>query len=247
MTPIPPPPALDATEFPPWGVRDVALGLVLYVMLAIAALVVARLAAQWGLLSVGTSSREATLVVAALAELAMLLPVWLIAVVARRGTWRSLGFRGFNFGTGCLLVPAAFLGALMVNALWGLFLRQMGWDTQADIAGLFGTSPFAIAFGFLTVAVIAPVAEETLFRGFVLGGLRRSIGTVGALLVSSALFTLPHLPPTIYPAIFGLGLFFGLLFLWTKSLFPSMIVHGLINGLAFAVQVYCSVNGCQVP
>lgn len=44
----------------------------------------------------------------------------------------------------------------------------------------------------LQVCIIAPVTEEILMRGFVLGGLKDTYGATAALLISSLLFALLH-------------------------------------------------------
>lgn len=44
----------------------------------------------------------------------------------------------------------------------------------------------------IQVCVLAPIIEEILMRGVVLGGLKSSYGTVTALLISATLFALLH-------------------------------------------------------
>ena len=90
-------------------------------------------------------------------------------------------------------------------------------------------SPLWLAL--LVIAVTPAICEEMLFRGLILTGLRR-LGPWAALLISSALFAIAH--ASIYRLLptFCLGLFLGFIVLRTGSIFCSMIIHALNNGLA---------------
>lgn len=69
----------------------------------------------------------------------------------------------------------------------------------AQVAGVVPTSPLpptgsaaGLALHLVAGAVIAPVAEELLFRGFALTAWRRSVGARGAIARSSLVFVLAH-------------------------------------------------------
>ncbi len=83
--------------------------------------------------------------------------------------------------------------------------------------------------GFFIVVIMAPLTEEPLFRGIILGGLRRQHGTAGSCIVSALLFALIHLnPPQLLPA-FLLGLLLAGIQLRTGSLWPCVWMHAVIN------------------
>ena len=90
-------------------------------------------------------------------------------------------------------------------------------------------SPLWLAL--VVIAVTPAICEEMLFRGLILTGLRK-LGPWTALLLSSALFAIAH--ASIYRLLptFCLGLFLGFIVLRTGSIFCSMIIHALNNGLA---------------
>lgn len=81
-----------------------------------------------------------------------------------------------------------------------------------------------------TAAVVAPVCEEILFRGFLFNGLRARLGTWGAAIVSSLIFGGLH-----YYSWFGIATIalFGMLACWvfvrTGSLWPGILLHALSN------------------
>jgi membrane protease YdiL (CAAX protease family) len=88
---------------------------------------------------------------------------------------------------------------------------------------------------YLTLSVLAPLCEETLFRGFLYANLRRSMGVLPAMFFSAFLFAAFHLDVGAFIPLFTLGCVFALTFEKNKSIVPSMIAHGLWNGGTFTL------------
>jgi len=112
------------------------------------------------------------------------------------------------------------LGNLFQRPLYPDFLKQV--YITADPLILF----------WIVIALVAPIAEEFFFRGFVFVGLRNSaLGGSGATLVTAALWSMIHLQYDVYDKveIFLLGIFLGGLRFHYNSLLPPILVHGLIN------------------
>jgi membrane protease YdiL (CAAX protease family) len=173
------------------------------------------------------------------AELGLLVPVWALGVRKYRVPWSTLGFRGFPWesalGLGCLFL----LFSLGFNALWALLMALVGRTVQPDLSPIVGESLGGLSVAVLGAGIVAPLAEEAFFRGFVYSGLRRSMGLVPALVVSAGLFAVAHITPTSWPPIFVLGILFALLFEQTGSVWPAIIMHSVINTLGFVV-IYLS-------
>lgn len=91
---------------------------------------------------------------------------------------------------------------------------------------------------FLRVCLIAPIVEEILMRGYVLGGLQNKYGVIIALMVSSILFALLHfnLLQTLSALICGIVL--GLLYINTGSLFCCILAHFLYNAISYFTMIY---------
>ena len=89
----------------------------------------------------------------------------------------------------------------------------------------------------LSTAVVAPVYEELLFRGYVFRGLSRSAGPGVAIGVSALLFAAFHGDPLHAIAVLPMGLFLGWLRWRTGSIWPSMIAHALNNAIWVALAV----------
>lgn len=90
---------------------------------------------------------------------------------------------------------------------------------------------------FLHICVIAPVIEEVLMRGVVLGGLTGSLGAVPALLISSALFALLHFNQVQTLSSLLCGLALGGLYVLTGSVLCCIVCHGVYNVISFFADV----------
>jgi hypothetical protein len=82
---------------------------------------------------------------------------------------------------------------------------------------------------FLKVAIIAPIIEETLFRGIIMHGLMKNYKSWYAILISAILFSLFHLNPWQMSYTFFLGLFIGWIMTRTRSLPLCIITHSINN------------------
>ncbi|HEY9758493.1 MAG TPA: CPBP family glutamic-type intramembrane protease [Oculatellaceae cyanobacterium] len=96
-------------------------------------------------------------------------------------------------------------------------------------------NPASTIFFYLTLAVLAPICEETLFRGFLYANLRRSLGVFPSMAISAALFAAFHMDVGAFLPLFTLGSLFALVFEKHKSIVPSMVAHGLWNGGTFTL------------
>lgn len=89
------------------------------------------------------------------------------------------------------------------------------------------------AFGILSIAVMAPLVEELLFRGAIQGHLlKQGMKPTSALLIASAVFGIIHFNPVQIPFAFALGLIFGWLYYRTGSVVPGIIGHFINNSIA---------------
>jgi membrane protease YdiL (CAAX protease family) len=84
----------------------------------------------------------------------------------------------------------------------------------------------------LAGSVVAPLAEETFFRGVLFMGLWRRLNSFWlAAVISSAAFALVH--PQLFAgfgAVMGMGIVSCLLLRERRSLVPSIVMHATYNG-----------------
>jgi membrane protease YdiL (CAAX protease family) len=91
---------------------------------------------------------------------------------------------------------------------------------------------------FIVAVLLAPFFEELFFRGFLYKGFKNSWGWWPAALVSAALFSLAHLQITVFVPIFALGFALAWVYERTGSLWTSIVMHAVFNGLAVLAWSY---------
>jgi membrane protease YdiL (CAAX protease family) len=87
----------------------------------------------------------------------------------------------------------------------------------------------------LTLVVLAPLGEETLFRGFLYKGIVGSrAGPVGAIIVSSVGWALLHAQYDWYGivSVTLIGFYLGVVRYWTGSILVTMFLHAISNMVA---------------
>ncbi|MCE5238630.1 CPBP family intramembrane metalloprotease [bacterium] len=90
---------------------------------------------------------------------------------------------------------------------------------------------------FVLICVLAPVMEETIFRGFVFPGLRRRMTMSGAVTMSALLFALMHNSLAALVPITLIGIVLAVLYERNLSIVPSIICHALNNTLVFFLML----------
>ena len=153
------------------------------------------------------------------------------------GIWRALGG-----------LIAAGIGYFVVTSVYASLLSLHGTDKLPSPLST-ATSPAAMTGIALFVCVIAPVAEEFFFRGFIFTVLRkmrivvagRDLGTWAAAVITGILFGLAHTGSAISQDLIPLG-FLGFvlcLLRWrTGSLYPCIALHSLNNALALGITQF---------
>ncbi|XP_020694063.1 uncharacterized protein LOC110107953, partial [Dendrobium catenatum] len=80
-------------------------------------------------------------------------------------------------------------------------------DALIRLLPLIGSSSISTACLVGITGVLAPLLEETVFRGFFMVSLTKWFPTPVSVLLSAAVFALAHLTPGEFPQLFVLGKF----------------------------------------
>lgn len=96
----------------------------------------------------------------------------------------------------------------------------------------------AVILTLLLAVVVAPTAEETIFRGYIYGVLKRGMGGVGAGVLSAGLFAAMHLNLSALPALFVLALCLTLAYEATGSILVNIFMHSFFNLSMLLVILY---------
>lgn len=117
---------------------------------------------------------------------------------------------------------ANFATTILSNNLSGVGIPEYAPSTPFD------GSPLSAVMLVLCVCVVPALMEELVFRGAVLGSLRR-FGDGIAVLGSAGLFGIMHGNLVQIPFAFMVGLILGYLVVHTGSMLPSILVHFFNN------------------
>jgi membrane protease YdiL (CAAX protease family) len=182
-------------------------------------------------------------VAAALAQAlgALLVGAWATSPRRGRGGAGLVAEVGLRFRWGDL--PLGVFVALVALPTLGLLLSLLAAAGLVETGDVDNTTVlFAGAgegFGFLlvaaTVALVAPLWEEVLFRGLLLRSLQRRLGAVPAVLLSSAAFGVLHAQPGRGVALVvvtgALGVVLAVVTLRAGRLGPAVVAHAAFNGV----------------
>lgn len=155
---------------------------------------------------------------------------------------KKLNILQFNFNfltkTNVKWIIYIFLVARIAVIALSVLLEMQGQNnTKNDelLLMVFQSAPKIIIF--LTIAIAAPILEEIVFRGCIMGLLLKNYPKTG-LIVSSILFASLHSPTDLLTFIiyFILGFSLGFAYYKTNRLESSMSVH-FLNNLPGAVYI----------
>ena len=145
--------------------------------------------------------------------------------------WRPLGTAAQRALVGVLMVlPAVSLVGWLQGQLWG---DPGGSNPLLELVLRSQSAPALTCFA-LTAIVLAPLFEETLFRGVLLPVVARSFGPAWGVLVSALVFAVAHLSLGELPPLLMLGLGLGWLRWSGGRLSSCVLMHALWNALTFA-------------
>jgi membrane protease YdiL (CAAX protease family) len=154
-----------------------------------------------------------------------------------------------------LMVLGLIVAFIALDALWAEILHP----TKEKLLETLGTkeSKSLLVLSAALTCVVAPIAEEMLFRGYMFTAFRNWRGTLPAALLVGLLFGGVHAtsaPAADLVPLGALGFGLCLVYRYTGSLYPGIGAHALNNSIAFAslegwnvgqgaVLIVCAVAG----
>lgn len=151
--------------------------------------------------------------------------------------WREIGYRTVSAGRDVLwgvmgycaampLVTAAAAQSLMVSRT---LLRQFPTPEQPFGGMISNGGALEIVLVFFAASVMAPIVEETFFRGMLYTAFRGRLGIGPAVVLTSAIFAVIHPLPGGFLPIFALACVLALLRERSGSLLPCIVCHSVFN------------------
>lgn len=177
-----------------------------------------------------------------------------LAVMIFLGRYKEGGFPacvGFRASTWSWTFAGAVLALFLVttfNAIYTTVMTALGHGPpeaslriMEELMAGAGQGPSSMLLTILLVVVVAPIMEETIFRGVVLSGFASRIGPVRAIMATAVLFGAIHLDPWRAVPLTLLGIVLGFLAWQGRSIWPAVVAHAFVNGFAYLVSYMLSV------
>lgn len=224
----------EGNALPIFQLRHVLLGLVLPIVVGISTNQLAIAVGEHALPPLGWVALHAC--VSAVFGLAPL-----VAARLALGRWsevrQAFGFVRVPWLLGVLSVICGLVVMILGIGIYTLIVQAVvGPGAFAD--RLFSqSSQTGWWFGVLLL-VIGPLSEEVFFRGFLAALLTKRSWWL-FLVVSSVLFALLHQEDVVrtLPLVWS-GLIFASVRVWTRSLYPSLMIHALYNAIPLFVLLH---------
>jgi membrane protease YdiL (CAAX protease family) len=134
-----------------------------------------------------------------------------------------------------LLLAVGLVGfALAFNYVYSEYVIP-DIEMQDELRRLFNNIPKTginsiLLFG--TVAILAPIIEELLFRGLLQTSLSHRLPAIPSVIIAATVFAAIHFDPYAFPALFVMGGVFGYIYYRTGSLRVTILLHMINNGAA---------------
>ncbi len=176
-------------------------------------------------------------------ELALLVSVLLWVRLVHKKRPRALGFKSFtpaNVGIGVAIGVAGLFVAGIISIVQSAIIQSFTHKTveaPKQISLQHNPQTIALVIIGISVVLLAPLAEEAFFRGFIFRRLAQRYRAGIAIAISAAIFGLAHLIPLIMLPIFGLGILLASIVRARKSIVPSIFAHMTFNGIQIAILI----------
>ncbi|HIH50407.1 MAG: type II CAAX endopeptidase family protein [Candidatus Micrarchaeaceae archaeon] len=133
---------------------------------------------------------------------------------------------------------ALFVAIVILGMVVNSISNATGVPLPTNVQNVFAGAPL---YFLIFTAIIAPINEEILFRGFLVSKLGKMFGIASGIIVSALIFAVLHLSYLSiaeFVAAFTFGIIAGYAFVKTKSLYPSIVGHILVNAVTITSLIY---------
>jgi membrane protease YdiL (CAAX protease family) len=235
-----------------WNWKDlllISIGIIGFLILGVIIFVVIAFALGEDIETLREPTITQVLMLTSLETIALVLGIYLFGIRRKRYSWGAVGIRSTSWvwiivsiSVTMIMIPIVSLITLLVLFLSG----QPMENPQLDFLLPDGLSAMNALFMLILVGFLAPFAEELLFRGVIYTFLRERWGIWLGVLVSSLIFGLMHGNLAVGVTGFLLGIVAALVFEYSKSLWPAVIVHVINNSLKVSLLYILVLLGFEV-
>lgn len=186
----------------------------------------------------GSSEAVENTVFAAIIYLLTIAIVVGVPYLLKKTTSREvLGLTKLPTWTDLMLAPAGFvvyfIGSALLLYLVAWLLPSVDLNQVQDTGFNNISFQYEYVLAFVTLVIIAPIAEELLFRGYLYGQLKRVVPMWAAVVITSGLFGAIHGSWNVALDTFALGVVLCVLREISGTIYPAIFLHMLKNGIAY--------------
>jgi hypothetical protein len=175
--------------------------------------------------------------------------VYLFGLRRKKFKWSVVGIRssswmwiiGSAIGT-LLAIPLTAVATLLLM----LALKMPLENPQIDFLAPQGINLQSGLIMLLLAGIAAPFAEELFFRGVLYSSFRERWGIVLAVFLSSFIFAVMHGSLIVGFTAFLLAILLALVFEYSRSLWPAVVIHALNNTLRIALLYILMYFGVSI-
>lgn len=235
--------SLTKNTKPPWTLNDLFKSGATICFLLLIFIFVTRQINITSLLALQQYQSLTILGLILLQNLIFLLPIYFVVIKPKKITLADLGFRkvkiskmlGYTILGFVLFLSTAFI----ISAIQVYFNIEIpGFGEQIQKIPAFGKGLINMIIASLTIIVIAPIAEEIIFRGFLYQILAKYFPAKFAIPLAGLIFAISHLEFNVILPLWLLGTIIAYIFHKTNSLYPTILFHALNNLLAFIAEYF---------
>lgn len=144
----------------------------------------------------------------------------------RLPSWKDIGLAPAGFVV--YMVGSVILLAIVSTLVPGFDGEQVQQNGFENIV-----QRYEYVLALITLVLVAPVAEEILFRGYLYGKIRSKVPLWAAIALVSLLFAAVHGQWNVAIDVFALSIVLCILREITGSIWSGILLHMLKNGVAF--------------
>ena len=107
--------------------------------------------------------------------------------------------------------------------------------------------PIVVALMAIAAVIVAPIAEEVVFRGYLYPASKHFCGPVGGILFSSLVFAAAHANVVAIAPLFTLAVLLCLAYEFTGSIWANISIHFLFNAATVTIQLLVRQGVFEMP
>jgi len=161
-----------------------------------------------------------------LPEIILLMPCILYVFWMKPDTVKDISYGAVSFGTILKVIVITYLlmpTMMFINGLSSMFVDNKVVDLMTEVMER------PLWFKIATMALAPAIVEEFVFRGLIFHGLKKR-NPLWAIIISALFFGAIHMNFNQFLYAFVMGTFFTMITYATGSMWPSMLMHFIVNG-----------------